>query len=153
MNMNSLIIVVDASRARLFRTAHASIAETSLELIEIEALEYPEARAEPGGTPASEGAPRDAVDRGEAQSDGLRGFARRIAVRAALFARYHFCNPVIVAAPQAIAASLLTEIERELPQVYVRLVSGEVAELPERELLRELQNRSVFTAAQYPCRA
>ena len=73
MNLNSLIIVADASRARLFRTAQTNVVAEPVELIEIDAVEA-EAPAAPAGADA---APADAV---------LSDRSRRVASRAAQFA-------------------------------------------------------------------
>ncbi len=136
MNMNSLIIVADASRARLFRTAQTNVVAEPVELIEIDAVA--------AGAPA-------APDPGAASADPpLSGLARRVAERAAQFAHYHFCNPVIVAAPDEVYAAIQTELARELPHVYTRSVIGNVAELPPRQLMHDLQQRGAFTAVHYP---
>jgi hypothetical protein len=129
MNLNSLIIVVDASRARLFRTAQTNIAAEPVELIEIEAIEGP-AKCVEG-------------------PDALNGFARQIAGCAALFAHYHFCNPVIVAAPSDIYDAIESELARELPHVQTRGVIGDIAQLPPRQLLRDLQERGAFAAVRH----
>jgi hypothetical protein len=126
MNQNSLIIAADASRARLFRTAHPNVDQTSLELLEVEA-----------------------IDRA-GHDEELRAFARQIAERAAHFAQYHLCNPIIVSATHAVSPLLSVELEQELPHVYVRSVSGEMASLPAPELLDALCKREAFTPVQYP---
>jgi protein required for attachment to host cells len=127
MNMNSLVIVADAARARLFRTAKTSDAEAAVELVEVEALD------------AGDAAPSSAVD------DELPRFARQIASHAAQFAHYHFCNPFIVVASLPVSTAIFGELERELPNVHVRRVTGEMVELPPRELMHELLERAAFT--------
>jgi hypothetical protein len=129
MNLNSLIIVADASRARLFRTAQTNEVAEPVELIEIEAIEGPEQRL--GGP------------------DALNGFARQIARCAAGFAQYHFCNPVIVAAPGDIYDAIQSALARELPHAYTRSVIGDIAQLPPRKLLRDLQERGAFAAVRH----
>jgi protein required for attachment to host cells len=127
MNMNSLVIVADAARARLFRTAKTSDAEAAVELVEVDALE------------ATNAAPAGAAD------EGLPRFARKVAAHAAQFAHYHFCNPCIVVASLPVSTAIFGELERELPNAHVRRVTGEMAELPPRELMRQLLERAAFT--------
>jgi protein required for attachment to host cells len=141
MNMNSLVIVADASRARLFRTAATNVAEPTIELIEIDSLNA----AEP-----PDQAPRqdELAANGEAEnvpSESLRRFADRIAIHTAQFAHGHFCNPFIVVSDQPVSAAILAGLARELPNVHVRRVTADVAQMPPRELMQELQQRAVFT--------
>jgi protein required for attachment to host cells len=124
MNMNSLVIAADASRARLFRTAQTNVGEHPVELIEIDVLDDSEAQA------------HDAVE--------LRRFAEQIAERAAQFARYHFCNPVVLAAPSAVSSVMLAELERKLSNVYIHPIIGDMARLPARALMLALQERAAF---------
>lgn len=133
MNMNSLIIVADASRARLFRTAQTNVAAEPVELIEIDAVD--------AHAPAADAAPADAA---------LSDLSRRVAACAAQFAHYHFCNPVIVAAPDDVYAAIQRELARELPHVSTRSVIADVAELPPRQLMHDLQRRGAFSAVHYP---
>jgi protein required for attachment to host cells len=157
MNLNSLIIVADASRARLFRTAQTNVVAEPVELIEIDAIERPEARV--GGSDPDEpfapcSASASAAHHAEARDDApLSGFAHEIAVRAARFAHYHFCNPVIVAAPGDVYTAIQAELARELPHVYTRSVIGDIAQLPSRQLMHDLQERGVFAAVRHPHQA
>jgi hypothetical protein len=152
MNLNSLIIVADASRARLFRTAQTNIAAEPVELIEIEAIEGPEKRVgqpdiDPSARLTAEAAGARPPD---ARRDApLSAFAQRIAQCAAGFAQYHFCNPVIVAGPGDIYAAIQSALARELPHVYTRSVIGDIAQLPPRQLLRDLQQRGAFAAVRH----
>jgi hypothetical protein len=116
--MNNLIIVADASHARLFRLAKTAESE---ELIPID----PMAEA---GVNAREHAPAAPED-----------FAERIARQAAQFARYHVCNPVVVAAPAGTSERLLAELERQLPQTYIRSIVRDMAALEPAELLHVLR--------------
>lgn len=158
MNLNSLIIAADTSRARLFRTARTNVVQTPVELLEVEAIERGRAQPDTGAgrssaqeLPASPGGSRHVFDESEPHDDDeLRGFARQIAERAAHFAQYHFCNPVIVSATHGISPLLLAELERELPHVYVRSVGGDAASLPAPELLDSLRERKAFAPVQYP---
>jgi protein required for attachment to host cells len=140
MNLNSLVIVADASRARLFRTAQTNVAAEPVELIEIDAIERPPRSAN-----------RSNADHVAAPGDdSLSGFSRQIAERAARFAHYHLCNPVIVAAPGDVYAAIQTELARELPRVYTRSVIGDIAQLPPHQLMHDLQERGAFAAVHYP---
>jgi protein required for attachment to host cells len=127
MNMNSLVIVADAARARLFRTAKTSDAEAAVELLEVEALD------------ANDAAPASAV------GDELPRFAKQIASHAAQFAHYHFCNPFIVVASLPVSTAIFGELERELPNAHVRRVTAEMGGLPPRELMQKLLERAAFT--------
>lgn len=161
MNLNSLIIAADTSRARLFRTAQTNVVQTPLELLEVEAIECSPAKpveanaAEPFSAQAprisTEGPGRvfDAASPSH-RDDALEGFATQIAKRAAHFAQYHLCNPVIVSATPGVSPLLWAALERELPHVYVRSVGGEVASLPAPELLDALCKREAFAPVHYP---
>lgn len=141
MNMNSLVIVADASRARLFRTAVTPVANAPVELVEIESLHATE-------TPDQSlrmDARADATGAGSASAEALPRFANRIAVRAAEFAHYHFCNPFIVVSDESVSTAILGELAHELPNSHVRRVMANVADLPPRELMQELQERAAFT--------
>jgi hypothetical protein len=148
MNLNSLVIVADASRARLFRTAQTNVPSEPVELIEVDALQRSETLGE-----APTAGRRHSIHTGapEGQRDELRQFARNIANRAARFAEYHFCSPVIVAGELDVSSAVQDELGRELPGVYTRAFSGDAASLPPRELLRDLARRGAFEAVRYPC--
>jgi protein required for attachment to host cells len=148
MNLNSLIIVADDSRARLLRTAQTNMPEEPVELIEVDALQRSE---EPGE--ASTSGRRDSGRPGATEGDALRKFAHQIANRAARFAEYHYCNPLIVAGELEVSSIVLDELGRELPGVYTRSLTGDVASLPLRDLMRDLLKRGAFEAAKYPCPA
>lgn len=135
MNMNSLIIVADASRARLFRTAQTNVAEAPVELVELDSVE----------APVREAAHRDRGLADRAQSDAdLDSFAIRVAERVARFASHHFCNPVVVTAPQELSASLVAELEYRLSDGCIHRIAGDFSGLPAPELLHELQKREAF---------
>ena len=57
---------------------------------------------------------------------------------------------MIVAAPDDVYAAIQSELARELPHVYTRSVIGNVAELPPRQLMHDLQRRGAFSAVHYP---
>ena len=135
MNMNSLVLVADAASARLFRTANSGVGNAPIELVEIDAI-----RASGAGQGTS--MKRESPTAGAKE---LALFARNIADRAAEFAHYHFCNPIIVVAGPDVSAAILSELERALPNAHIRRVMGDMAELSAPELMRELLERAAFT--------
>jgi hypothetical protein len=160
MNLNSLIIVADSSRARMFRTAQTTDSAAPFELIELNTVEL----SEFGGT-GSRTENHSALDRAVAplshtapdktrrHQDNLLRFAHEVAQRAAEFARYHVCNPVVVAANDEVLTVLLTALEREIPNTYVRSICEELTDLSPSALLLDLQKRHALAATQYPVRA
>ena len=136
MNMNSLVLVADAACARLFRTANSGVGKAPIELVEIDAIHASEAVRE---RPSMK---HESVDAGASE---LALFARNIADKAAEFAHYHFCNPVIVVAGPEVSAAILSELERALPNAHIRRVLGDIAELSAPELMEELLERAAFT--------
>jgi hypothetical protein len=150
MNLNSLIIAADASHARLYRTAHPNDAPSQVELIEVDALMRVDASE--ASANADEGCMQGQARGASNEPTGdarLQAFARRIAERAATFARYHFCNPMIVSATADTYPALRDELARELPHVYVRSVIGDIAQLPAPELLNALSARKMFAPVHY----
>ncbi|MEY4546867.1 MAG: hypothetical protein RL685_3062 [Pseudomonadota bacterium] len=146
MNLNSLIIVADAARARLFRTGQTNAEAAPVELIEVDTVELHGPRLE--GSKASDphsaaGAP---TVRGESrQSAERRCFADQIAEKVAKFAQYHFCNPIIVAADHEMAALIIDEVERQVRDTYVRSFIGDFAEQQPHAILAHLQERGAFS--------
>jgi hypothetical protein len=111
MNMNSLVIVADPSRARLFRTAATNLAEVPIELIEVGSLQACEPRVrDPRRETQGAGGEAD-----NGSSETLPGFAHRVAVGAAQFAHDHFCNPFIVVSDQPVSAALLAHSRMRCP--------------------------------------
>jgi protein required for attachment to host cells len=155
MNLNSLVIAADASRARLYRTAHPNDLESEVELIEMDTI----GRFEPHEAPAEarQGCSADEARSAHGspvklQGDELPDFARRIAQRTAKFAQFHYCNPVVILATADMYPALLDELARELPHVYVRSVIGDTARLPAAEIMKVLLEHEVFTAVKYAYR-
>lgn len=126
MNQNSLIIAAGASTARLFRPAQTNDAAHPVELIEVASV---------------------------ASSAALDSFAREVAERAAAFGDRHVCNPVVVVAGEAVASALLTELQNELPNVYIRTVHADVTSLTPWQLLERLQQHVAFMPTRYSSRA
>jgi protein required for attachment to host cells len=144
MNMNSLIIATDASRARLFRTARTNVAEEPVELIEVDVIDAREACVQAPdddeGSLARRGSGHDDVK--------VRHFAMEITDRVARFAQHHFCNPVILVAVDEVSSAVLTELEHKLSNVYIHQIIGETARLPASALLSELSEREAFSSPQ-----
>jgi hypothetical protein len=139
MNMNSLIIVADASRARLFRTAQTNVAEDPIELVEIDAVE---ADANP-----QESGPSNLCLADSSHGDrDLGRFALQLAERVARFAEFHLCNPVIVTAAREVSSALIAELEHRLPNGYIHRVTGDFAGLSPRALMHELQEREACSS-------
>jgi protein required for attachment to host cells len=114
-DMNTLIIVADDSHARLYRIAKTADSE---ELIPIE----PMGNAGAHSREQARAAPQD--------------FAENIARHAARFALYHVCNPVVVAAPAGTSERLLAELERQLPEAYIRSLVRDMVGVEPAELLQ-----------------
>lgn len=140
MNLNSLVIAADASRARLFRTAQTNRGAEPVELIEIEVIE-----AE-APVPESSRCDGSVADRSHGGRD-LASFATRVAERVARFAQYHFCNPVVVAATHEVSSALLVELEHRLSNVYIHRITGDFAGLQPRALMHELLRQEAFSSA------
>jgi hypothetical protein len=155
MNLNALIVVADAARARLFRLEETGAPRAPVALREAESLVHPEARIKesdrygdsaPAASRAGTGPGRTVDDhRGARDAEERRRFARQIAQAVARSVREHSQNPVITVATHAVYPALAEELGRELPkEVYVRAEIGEFTELTPSELLEELENRGVF---------
>jgi hypothetical protein len=144
MNFNSLIIVADASSARLFRTAQTNDPTRPVELIEVASVRAGDSATSDTTRATPEAAP------GPARAQG--SLFQRVADLAAAFAQYHFCSPIIVAAEQDAAPELADALVRHLPNVPVRPIHTDMAGWPANDVLRELQRREAFTAPRYPTR-
>jgi protein required for attachment to host cells len=139
MSINSLIIVADASRARLFRTAGTNVAEAPIELVEVGAVE----------AAARDPRPRDGgLAQGTHGGRDFRDFAVQIAQEVASFAQYHFCNPVVLVATREVSSTLMDELEHRLSNVNLHRVSGDLTGLPPPALLQELQQREALSSPQ-----
>lgn len=122
--MNSLVIVADATHARMFRTARTESAQLPVELVEIDAVHAPQ--------------------QGRTAGEGLAEVVHQVAARAAAFSRHHFCNPILVVANAAVCSAILAALERELPNAHVRRVLAELATLAAPEIMRHLEERGAF---------
>ena len=140
MNMNSLVIVSDAECARMFRTAKTAAPKAPVELVEIETI-----HASPAGPhEAARGARAAAAGTAPAAGGELAPFATQIAARAAQFAHYHFCNPVLVVASETVSTAIFAELERALPNAHVRRVVADLGALRAPEILRQLEDAAAF---------
>jgi broad specificity phosphatase PhoE len=155
MNLNALIVVADAARARLFRLEETGAPRAPISLREAESLVHPEARIKegelysdsaPATSRAGKGPGRTVDDHRHARdAEERRRFARRIARAVASLVREHAQNPVLLVATHAVHPALTDELGRELPkEVYVRSAVGELTELTPTALLEEFENRGMF---------
>jgi hypothetical protein len=156
MNLNSLIVVADAARARVFRPVLGRTERAPFELVELDSLVHPEARLREGERyagsfaagvrPGKVGSSHGLDDHRSAHdAEDRRRFVRQIAATTAQRVNEWGANRVIVAATHAVHALLSDELERELPrEVYLRREIGEFTESSPSELLGALESRGVF---------
>jgi protein required for attachment to host cells len=159
MNMNTLVVVVDAARARLFQLAASTAPRAPVELRETESVVNPEARIKQSeryngshamGTRtgrSGRGGQEHVVGDHRAQHDAedLRRFAKLVAESVARSARENVKNPVLLVATHPMHAVVKSELERELPrEVYLRSQVGELTDLGGPQLLEALQERGMF---------
>ena len=156
MNLNSLIVVADAARARIFRTVPGRTARAAVELVELDSLVHPEARLREGdryagsfaaGVRSGKVGSSHGLDdhRSAHDAEDRRRFVRQIAVTTGQRVHEWGASRVIVVATHVLHAPLSDELERELPrEVYVRRELGELTELSPSELLSALEARGVF---------
>jgi len=155
MNINSLIVVADSARGRLFRMVETNAPRAPIALRETESLVHPEARVKegerhsgsfPAGVRPGKGGQGHTLDdhRGAHEAEERRRFAKSLARAVAGSVGQHPSNPVIVVATHALHALLASELARELPrEVEVRSQIGELTELTPSEILEELEHRGV----------
>jgi hypothetical protein len=160
MNPNTLVVIADAARARLFRIAPSEHPRADHQLQEAESLVNPRARVKEverhsGSFPAGahtgklgrpgQGHTLDDHREDHANEDRRR-FAKSIAQSVAGEVVRGANNPVLVVATHALHAPLMHELARELPAtVYVRSEIGELTELTPSALMPELEKRGLFT--------
>ena len=156
MNLNSLIVVADAARARIFRTVPGRSPRHAVELVELDTLVRPEARLReserysgsfPAGVRAGKVGSSHALNdhRSEHDAEDRRRFVRQLAVATAQHVRECAISRVIVVATHVVHAPLGDELGRTIaPEVYVRREVGELTELSPNELLEALEERGVF---------
>ena len=156
MNMNTLIVVADAARARLFQVATTDSPRAPIALREVDTLVHPESRIKEvdrysGSFPA--GVRTGKVGQGHTMDDHReahdteerRRFAKAVAQKVTQVTRESSNNPVIVVATHALHSLLMGELERDLPrEILVRSDVGELSELPPHQLLTDLEARGLF---------
>jgi protein required for attachment to host cells len=156
MNLNTLIVVADAARARLFRMERTDAPRAPIQLREAESLVHPEARVKESERhngsvptavrPGKAGHGHTLGDhRGAHELEQRRRFAKTIAQTIASSVKQHEQNPVITLTTHAMHALLSSELERGLPrEILVRSEVGEFSELTPSELLEELKERGAL---------
>jgi protein required for attachment to host cells len=156
MNLNTLVIVADAARARLLRVVETEEPRARFALREEGSLVHPVARIKeserysdsfPGGARASRNGSAHTFDDHRLAHDAeeRRRFARSIAEVAAHLVNEQALNPVIVTATHAMHSVLMGELSQVLPKhVYVRSELGELSEHSPAQLLHDLTERGLF---------
>ena len=156
MNLNTLVVVADSARARLFRMQRTTAPRAPIQLLEAESLVHPESRVKegerhsgsfPAGVRSGKVGQGHTLDdhRGAHEAEERRRFAKAIAQSVSRSVKANAHNPVIAVATYAMHALLSSELERDLPkEVRVRSEIGEFSELTPSELLEELQQRGAF---------
>lgn len=157
MNRNTLIVVADAARARLFRFARTDAPRAPVVLEESESLVHPEARIKEGdrhsGSPSvahagMSGQGGHALDdhRSAHEAEERRRFAKAICHSVARSVMQHDHPAVLLLSTHALQATLAGELERELPKaVRVHSEIGEFSELSPSALLEEVQRRAAVS--------
>jgi protein required for attachment to host cells len=152
MNVNTLIVVADSARARLFRIATTTAPRAPFVLRESESLVHPEARIKEGerhagSAPAAHSGKggHSLDDRGAHEAEERRRFAKAVGHSVARSVMEHDHPAVSVLATHALHALLDGELARELPKgVRVRSELGEFSELSPSELFEELERRGML---------
>lgn len=156
MNMNTLLVVADAARARLFRLATTDSPRAPVVLQEADSLVHPESRIKEGdrysgssasGTRSGKAGQGHILDdhREAHDTEERRRFSKAIAQSVHRVAKENANNPVILIATHAVHSFVLSELERELPSdIYVRSEIGELTELAPPKLLAEVERRGLF---------
>lgn len=164
MNLNTLVVVADAARARFFNLVETDGPRAPVVLREAQCLVHPDGRLKDAerysssapaatrstGARTGNGAgPRHTVDdhRNAHDAEDRRRFAKTIAQSVARSVKQSAGAPVVVVASHSLYAFLTSELERELPrEVRVRPELAELSELTPSELLDELSSRGAFRA-------
>jgi hypothetical protein len=156
MNLNTLVVVADAARARILRTVPSQAPRAAVELVELDGLVHPEARlsegdrysgSSPSGVRSGTVGSSHGLDdhRSAHDAEDRRRFVRRVAESVAQRREETAANRIIVVATHTVHAVLSDELERALPRsAYVRREIGEYTEMSPTELLDVLEARGVF---------
>jgi protein required for attachment to host cells len=156
MNVNTLIVVADSARARLFRIATTTAPRAPFVLRETESLVHPEARIKErdrhtgsvavahSGKGGQGGHSLD-DNRGAHEAEERRRFAKAVSHSVARSVMEHDHPVVVVLATHALHALLDGELGRELPkEVRVRSELGELSDVSPSDLLEELERRGLL---------
>jgi hypothetical protein len=156
MNVNTLVVVADSSRARLFRIAATDAPRAPFVLRETESLVHPEARIKEGDRhtgsfpaahsgKAGQGGHTLDDHRGAHEAEERRRFAKAVCHSVARSVMEHDHPAVLALSTHAVHSLLAGELERELPKtVRVRSEIGEFSELSPSALLEELERRGAL---------
>lgn len=156
MNVNTLVVVADSARARLFRIATTTAPRAPFVLRETESLVHPEARIKEGDRhtgsvsvahsgKGGQGGHSLNDHRGAHEAEERRRFAKAVCHSVARSVMGHDHPAVLVLATHALHSLLHGELGRELPKdVRVRSEVGEFSELTPSELLDELERRGLL---------
>jgi protein required for attachment to host cells len=156
MNPNTLIVVADSARARLFQIETTDHPRAPVRLREMESLVHPDARSKEGdhyagSFPAAVGNSATGQGhtlndhRGAHEAENLRRFARDVAQSVARVVKEQASVPVLVVATHALHAVLGSELVRALPRdAKVQSEIAELSELTPSELLGELEHRRLL---------
>jgi len=153
MNVNTLIVVADSARARLFRIVKTDAPRAPFVLQETESLVHPEARIKQGDrhtgsvSVAHSGQGGHTLDdhRGAHDAEERRRFAKAVCHSVARSVMEHDHPAVIALSTHALHALLAGELERELPKdLRVRSEIGEFSEMSPSALLEELERRGLL---------
>ncbi|MEO8178890.1 MAG: host attachment protein [Deltaproteobacteria bacterium] len=156
MNANTLIVVADSSRARLFRIVKTDAPRAPFVLWEAESLVHPEARIKEGDRHAGSISAAHSGKAGQGghtlddhrvahEAEERRRFAKAVCHSVARSVMEHGHPAVLVLSTHALHAFLAGELERELPkEVRVRSEIGEFSELSPSALLEELERRGAL---------
>jgi hypothetical protein len=158
MNTDTLVIVADSARARLFRIVKSDAPRAPFLLHELESLVHPAARIKqserysgsfPAGAHSGKGGQGGHIlddHRGAHESGERRRFARAVCQSAARSLKEHMQHAVIAVSTHALHSLLSQELERELPKhTQIRSEIGEFSALTPSELLAELQRRGALS--------
>jgi hypothetical protein len=163
MNLNTLVVVADAARARFFHLVATEGPRAPVVLREAQCLVHadgrlkdaerytgsaPTATRSTGARTGNGAGPRHTVDdhRNAHDAEDRRRFAKTIAQSVARSVQSSGA-PVVVVASHSLYAFLTNELDRELPKdARVRPQLAELSDLTPSELLNELSSRGALRA-------
>jgi protein required for attachment to host cells len=159
MNTDTLVLVADSARARLFRIVRSDAPRAPFKLHESDSLVHPEARIKEserhsgsfpsGGHSGKGGQGGHTLDdhRGAHESEERRRFAHAVSESVARSVKEHEQHAIIALSTHAMHSLLSRELEHQLPRdIPIRSEIGEFSELTPSELLEELERRGALSA-------